>query len=71
MVVMAGGYVHCYAEGKESTRGSMHFILAHLYHFATHGRRRKVEVVYFYIFVCMYMVVGGNGDGDGGGGHYR
>ena len=72
MVVVDGVYIYCHAEGKESRRSSMYFLLACVYHFATYYRRRKVEVVYFYFSVCIYMLVGGgNGDGDGGGGHYR
>ena len=59
MVVVDGVYIYCHAEGKESRRSSMYFLLACVYHFATYYRRRKVEVVHFYFSVCMCMLVGG------------
>ena len=37
---MDGVYIYCCAEGKESRRGSMYFLLAYLYHFATYYRSR-------------------------------
>ena len=40
MVVVDGVYMCCYAKGKRSRRGSMYFLLAYLYHFATYYRRR-------------------------------
>ena len=55
MVVVDGVYMCCYAEGKESRRGSTHFLLAYLYYFKTYYRRREVEVVYFSFSICIYI----------------
>ena len=55
MVVMDGVYMCCYAEGKDSRRGSMYFLLAYLYYFKTYHRRREVEVVYFSFSICIYI----------------
>ena len=59
MLVVDGVYIYCHAEGKESRRNYMYFLLACVYHFATYYGRRKVEVVYFYFSVCIYMLGGG------------
>ena len=40
MVVVDGVYICCYAEGKESRRGSTYFLLSYLYYFKTYYRSR-------------------------------
>jgi hypothetical protein len=61
MVVVDGVYTCCHAEGKESRRGSIYFLLAYLYYFKTYCRRREVEVARFSFSTCIYIYWGGGG----------